>query len=348
MPALDPFQGAAQESEDQKRALLDAVAAAGTAGKAAHLAAKAEVETARTGALNRAQTRANMTGQDFGGTDTAPVTEAADRFGSYFAGQQAASQSQLDQIGASGSSYLAKIGAIAPFMQSQNIQAAADREQGFKTEVAQSQAKIDAAKAKDAADRQHDLQMFNLKDTASRRDTLAKAAAVKPAKPLTKAQLLGAGQTVADDYSQMLNTPNAFTADESARALAAYKGLPSEEVNTILGPRKVPEKVVPQQPPPFNRDWLTGAFRYDGKNISGTKADEVLRAPEVQQAQRFLEMLSVTKLEGGRIDDASAKNYRGMTPRQAFEDWLSEQSGIRTMKAALKDYYGQYLDSLGG
>jgi hypothetical protein len=56
--------------------------------------------------------------------------------------------------------------------------------------------------------------------------------------------------------------------------------------------------------------------------------------------------LAGTKFTNGRIDDSSVpQEFRGMTPRQAFESWLDTLPGIRSMKDSLRAYYGPWLDA---
>lgn len=366
MPTMDPFAGAASEGEDQKRGLLDAIAAGGVAGKEAYNMAQKEVGTMRTGALDRAQTRANMTGQDFGGVDTAPVTEAADRYGTYFAGQRAASQSQLDQIGASGTSYLAKIGAIAPFMQNQNLQAAADREQGFKTEIASNQSKIDSQKAKDAADREHDITMLSMRLAEDRANAAAKSGAAKT-NSITLNQLVGAAKqqpNIMKDSGNIMasvkgqNMAAAGNLAGRAGTIGRNLGVDEEKLMGLSEPgfltglagdlAKMEGGPSKAQPPMFDKNWLTSSFRYDGKPISGARADEVMRAPETKSAERFISDLSNAKLgANGRLVPGPIfdETFSGLTLREAFNNWIDQQPGIRTMKTALKDYYGPYLDS---
>lgn len=209
---MTPFEGAKSEREDAQRALLEAVANAGRAGKDAFTQARAEVERARTAALDRAAQRAALTGQNLGGADTSPALDTADRFGSFYAGQEAAGQQHLQNIGASGSSYLAKVGAIAPFMQQKAVDAAADRDNQYRMDVAANQSQIDAQKAQRLQDHQWQLERMqkqNVLDMAkANASASAKAAAAKPVTPqLPKLEELMAGAQTATDL-QHSATPN--------------------------------------------------------------------------------------------------------------------------------------------
>ena len=168
---------------------------------------------------------------------------------------------------------------------------------------------------------------------------LAARAAAKQAKAattdkLTKARLLGAGQTLADDYSQLTNTPNAFTAEETARALAAYKGIDPTTVNELLGPREAPKPAPKQVPPGPDASWLLD------RDISEAKTQEVLQAPEAQLANQFVGQLVNARISNGRLDDDGLlAGWKGLTPQEAFTRWINEQPGTLTMKAAMRDYY---------
>lgn len=373
MPTMDPFVGAKSEGEDQKRGLLDAIAEGGVAGKQAYQDAQKEVGTYRQGALDRASQRANMTGQSFGGAEMAPVTEAADRYGTYFAGQRAASQSQLDQIGASGTSYLAKINAIAPFVQNQNLQAAADREQGFKTEIAANQSKIDGQKLADQANRDHDIKMLQMRLAADQQQAGASARATASkessasVKGITLNQLVGAAQQQPNVYKDSGNIMASVKGQNVAAAgnlvgragtIGRNLGVDEAKLAGLTEPgfmtglagdlAKMGGGAAPTQPPLFDKNWLTNSFRYDGKPISGARADEVMRAPETKSAERFISDLSNAKLgSNGRLVPGPIfdESFSGLTLREAFNNWIDQQPGIRTMKTALKDYYGPYLDS---
>lgn len=362
MPVQSPFEGAKEYAEGEKKALLEAVAQQGAAGKAAWQTAQAETDKMRQAALDRAQQRARLTGQELGGTDVAPVAETADRFGTYFAGQQAAGQDLFGQIGASGESYLSKIAAISPFMKEKGDIAAAEREQKYRLGIAANQAKLDAEKEAAAEAHKRDIELLKLRasidetaaEKAATRAAIAKAAE-KAAEPLGKADILGAGQTIADQYSQMLNKPDAFSAEQAGRALAAYKGIPDVTVNTLLGPRTPSPAASSLAPlPPIDKNWLTSAFRYDGKPISSKRADEVLNAPEIKTAQELIPQIASLKRDpiSGRVDEdltwqGQKVSTKGMTPREIFNFWLDAAPGIRTMKEALRERYGSYLDTIG-
>ncbi len=379
MPVADPFEGGQEHAESEKKALLDAIAQAGAAGKAAYETAKAETGKMQQSALERAKQRARLTGQELGGADVAPVAETADRFGTYFTGQQAAGQNLLGQIGASGESFLSKIGAITPFMRQKAATEAAEREKTLQLAVQQNQARIDAEKAAAAEAHKRDIELLKLR--ASLDETSAEKAATRAAiqkaqeaKPPSIDAVLGA----AANYAKAPAAPlpkggtqaerDAIAAAEIKRQLAgsSQKGLLDFAVGTgrELGVPNIEELYLREKgitapaatppPAPLDKNWLTSAFRYEGKPISAKRADEVLRAPEVQITKDLVTQLSGIKRDpvSGMLDEdvyfrGQKFPTRGMTPRQVLDAALELMPGIKTMKTALRDYYGGYLDQLG-
>lgn len=362
--AMDPFEGAKAEREDQRRQLLDAVSTGGAAAKKAYDDAQAAVAASRQDALNRAQQRAQITGTNFGGQDLNPVADAAGLMGGYLSGQSAAGQQHLQSIGASGESYLAKVGAIAPFIQSQNIDKAAQRENEYKTAIAQAQAKIDADKAAQEQEFARQKELLALKDMYETRQSNASAAAKAKAATATKAtlpQLIGLAN---QEPGYMRDNQNILGQAKGGENIAAANllqragqygrqlgvdplklaelGAPGQ-MNTLAG-QLTKQATAPAPPPVLNADFLRN-FKYDGKPISSTRTQEVLRAPEVQETDRFIREMLNTKIRNGIIDDTGAGDFNGMRPVDAFNEYLNSLPGIRTMKEALKAYYLPWIES---
>jgi hypothetical protein len=153
----DPFAGADTINQESQKALLDSIATGGAAGKKAYEDAQAEVASNRQGALNRAMQRQQITGQNLGGEDTQRVNATADRFGNALASGNANFQQNMQGIGASGQSFLQKVGAISPLIQSENLNKAAQRENDYKSAIAAAQERADAA-----AQAKQDQQNFEL------------------------------------------------------------------------------------------------------------------------------------------------------------------------------------------
>lgn len=343
MPVMDPFEGAKSERDESGRLLLKTIAQSGQAGKEAYDAARKETGLMRQNALDRATQRAQLTGQNLAGEDTAAVGEAADRYNTYFTGEEAAMQGRLGEIGASGQSYLAKVGQIAPFMQQKAIQQAAERENLFKTQVAANQAQIDADKAAEDRAHQRQIELLGLKNQFDvQADARARAAEEGGSGGLSKAATKLVSGPKASPIYQGMDTGNITRSPVTGVDPATGRiGVVGSEPLAPLGG---------QMPPPMDRNWIMANVVMPGtdKKATGSRADDVLRAPEVGLAVEFIEDLGKAKMTRGAIDDPVlfGNEYRGLSPRKAFEKWIDSQPGIRTMKAALKQYYGQYLDSL--
>lgn len=240
MATLDPFAGAQQESEDQKKALLEVIAQSGSAGQKAFEAAQAQVAATRAAALQRANQRAMLTGQNLEGLDTARVGETADRFTNYGANANQQFQQNLQGIGASGQSYLEKINAIAPFIQSQNTNKAADREASIKAQIAAAEAKAAADAQAKQDQRDFEIQKFNLSEQgkANRANASQAAAAKKAAQPTADAllgkanQLLPAAQNAVAALPK-LNTNNILSSSSKGGSLSKAIGAIPTGGNTL-------------------------------------------------------------------------------------------------------------------
>lgn len=333
MPAMDPFAGAKDENESQKRDLLGVIAQAGTAGRQEYERAQAQANTMRQGALGAAAQRAQMTGQNLGGMDTAPVTEAADRYNTYFQGQNAGFQNLLGQIGTSADSYLTKVNAIHPFMQSQNTQAAADRENQFRSIMAKAEADRAFQMSENEKERQHAIEMAKL--NASLR-------------PKTGAE--GGGSAGGGNINTMTSAQYKKSLSPAAqRILPGGQKLDNLfakiqlDTGNILG-SALPDRSVP---PMFDKNWVMQNVIMPGTNKKATssRADDVMKAPELNQAYDFMvDMMSVPTDQNGMIVENDIIDLTGITKREAFEKYIDSLPGIRTMKEALKQYYGPVLD----
>lgn len=342
------FESAGRVIDESKAALLKAVAENGAAGKAAYEQAQQGLNQARQDAVNRAASRSHL---GIGG-DNQTFLGNYDARANQMAVNRAGFESGLAQTQASGESYLEKARGAIPVLQAVNTNKALDTESKIKTAIAAAQAKAQAELEKEQRAEQRRLETEARAEARAiaRENRAAERAAKKEAakdSKLTKAELLGAGQTLSDQYAGFLGKqpggPGTFSADESARALAAYKGISPLEVNTLLGPRKAPAPAP--LPQPLSREWIKANTTYTDK-----RAGEILAAPEVGQAAQFLGTLATTKVnDRGLIDDASARgeniDFNGMTPRQAFETWLNSVPGIKSMKESLRQYYGPWIDA---
>lgn len=177
----DPFKSAVAQNDESKKKLLEAVAAAGSAGRTEFEKAQQMVQGQQAEALARAQEAAKINNL---GVDTGAATNIGSRYGlrlSDMANANAANQQQLNQIGASGQSYLEKLGATLPILQSENQKVIAQREAEIKAAIAQAEAEAEARRKEKEADRQFQLERDRLNDErqTAREATKAKAAAAE-------------------------------------------------------------------------------------------------------------------------------------------------------------------------
>ncbi len=370
MPVMDPFEGAKSENSDQKKALLDVIAQSGSAGEKAFKEAQNQVNATRQSALDRATQRAQLTGQNLAGADTAPVTETADRFGNYLGNQNAAFQQNLQGIGASGQSYLEKVNAISPFIQSQNLNKAADRENAYKQAIAQAQAEAEA-KAKAVQD-QHDFEMAKLQFEEAGRNSRAKAANVKPpsiqavlgmaqqgvsampglqtegAPGLPQTKILGGPRMAIGPGTKGVNVsqipPIRSNVNELATALGNAYGTPN--IESIYSPQQqnaqqgqyaaVTKRATP--PPTPDVKWLLSNIR----GMDKTKAAQALAAPEFGEAGVQSQNFATSEVDDkGKITTDGP--YLGLSPRDAFTKYVFSLPGNRSMKDAAIKYYGTTL-----
>ena len=350
----DPYQSALDNNEDSKKKLLEAVAAAGTQGRKQYQDAQAATAAAQADAIARAQQRSAINGFQTGAID-----RTTDRFGQHasaIAGGAAAFQSGLDQTSASGQSYLAKVGATLPLLRSQNDQAISNQEAAIKAAIAEAQAKADAEAAQQRAlfDQQWKLAMLRENgDNARAKATDSKA----KINAITLNQLVGAANSEPSIMRDNQNILGHATGGEKikaanladrARQLGTKAGVDASKLAGLTEPgflaglaRDLTSPAAPLQVPGALSDanWIKTKL-----GVSDKRAGEVLKAPELKTADQFMGTLATTRRTNGRIDDASAGEYQGLTAVDAFNRWLDAQPGIRTMKDALRQYYLPWIE----
>lgn len=365
---MDPYAGSTQQTDDSKRRLLEAVATAGLAGKKAFEEAQSGIQSSQHAALQRAQEGATMFG---GGAERFGAGNLATRFdlqrgnlgaaGAEFAAQNAS-------MGAAGSGYMDKVQAALGALKEQNAAKTGEYDaqiQAYKTRLEQEAA---AAAAAAAAKEQAEMNRLRIREQGenARATARLRADAEKEAKAATKnitlQQLLGMANSqpgvLTHDTRNILGTAvggekqRAANLADSARQIGGLLGVDPTRLAELNAPgfqqnltKDFAGPAAPKQVPgTFDKNWLLGSFRYEGKPISTKRADEVLRAPEVAMANQFIGTLANTRVTNGRINDDSAGEYKGLTPEEAFNRWLNAQPGIRTMKTALRDYYLPWIN----
>lgn len=368
---MDPYAGSQQHTDDSKRRALDAVAQAGTAGLKAFKDAQAGIASSQHAALERARQGASMFGIDpsaFGSSDV------QDRFAlqqNNLGAAQADVTAHNQQMGAANTSYFEKVQGALGALKGQNeakINQYDAQINAYKTRLEQEAAAAAAeAAAKEAAENarlqfkeENENKRFNTREQNENARAMAKQQTDRVNK-VSLDELVGLAiqnggwsrkvQGVMPGGAAMPDAPR--TVEEilrDARAIGASIGLDPVTLAGLDNPKyregiENARPVVPKSvPPSFDRNWLLGSFRYNGDKISTKRADEVLRAPEVSQANQFVGTLANTRIQNGRINDQSAGEYQGLTPAEAFTRWVNSVPGIRTMKTALQDYYLPWIN----
>lgn len=217
-------------TEQQKRAVLEAMARAGTAGKQAFDAAQAELSSVRQNALGR---MLSTPGPDAPNA-SAPMDATHDRFASALANQRASFDSDLARRQASNESYLSQVDAAAPVIKGRiderYQQARADlenevgrRRSDLESALAMSKQRYEAEQAaaqqkaaQDAADRNEDRGFAREKMDFERAKMAAEALKAASGGDLSSAeieeQLIGAGRRALEG-----NAPISFANGPSQR-----------------------------------------------------------------------------------------------------------------------------------
>lgn len=348
------FQSSNAQIDDSKKALLDAVAQAGTAGKQSFDAAQAAAAQARQDAVARAAQRSALLG--VGGNDQT-FLGAYDARANQGAVNRTNFESGLAQTGASGQSYLEKARAGIGALQAVNANKLTDQETKIKLAIQAAQAKAEAAAQAQAA------QDARANATADRADARAaktsaaadaRAAATKAAKDPTFDQLVAGGklEVAASPVNKArLDTGNILGAVTEnpdirmAKLAGQDMGYSPLQIGTALTPAKTNSYIKAVTPIPTpDEKWLTSNVR----GMDSTKAKQALAAPEFRQAGDLAAMLSAATINpDGTLagtDPGMDKSWAGLTPRQALVKWISAQPGNLSMKAAVDQYYGTQLD----
>lgn len=369
---MDPYTGSQQHTDDSKKRALEAVATAGTAGLKAFQEAQQGIQANQLAALERARQGSQMFGLDPAAFGANKVQDAFGLQQGNLAGAQADFTAHNQAMGAANASYFDKTNAALGALKGQNEAKTSEYDaqiQAYKTRLEQ-----EAAAAAAAAQAKEQAEMNRLmireqgenartqfkENAATQRETRKQATdrvnktsldelvglAIQNGGWTRKVQGVMPGGAPMPDHER--------TVDEilsDAKAIGKSLGLDPVTLAGLDNPKykegiNNARPVTPKNPPPgFDKNWLLGSFRYDGKPISTKRADEVLRAPEVSAANQFIGTLANTRITNGRINDASAGEYQGLTPEEAFNRWINAQPGIRTMKTALRDYYTPWIKS---
>jgi hypothetical protein len=367
------FQSANTAIDADKKALLEAVAGAGTAGAQAYQQSKASIDQAKQDAVGRAAQRAALFGA--GGNDQTFGGAYDSRLGQLDTNNQSFQQG-LQSMSAANQGYLENARSAIPTLSAINANKRSAQEATIKSAL-----ELARQKAQDARDLElqkeaaADARAQKSSDRAdARADRSDKRAADREAaKPPTSDQLLGHGKSLADLVNAQLHPTDAAVAqhdptdvdnavfaanqlgglglksnqvdpDAAARAYAKSLGMDDATINSILTPGKLNTystamTKLMSQPATPDVKWLTSNVR----GMDNTKAQQALAAPEFQEAGRqvlsYFAQASVD--DKGKINDG--QGYDGMTPKDAFHKYVYSQQGNLTMKDAAFKYYGNSL-----
>jgi hypothetical protein len=347
------FQSANAQIDTSKKGLLDAVAQAGTAGKAAFDAAQAQIAQQKQDAVARAAQRSAL---GIGGNNDTFLSSYDARAGQ-LGSNQAGFQAGLAQTQASGDSYLEKARGGMGALEAVNINKGVDAETKIKLAIQAAQAKAQAAAQAQAAQDARANEAANRADARAARSSAAadaRAAATKAAKDPTFDQLIAGGklEVAANPVNKArLDTGNILGAVTEnpdvrmARLAGRDMGYSPLQIGTVMTPAKTNSYVKAVTPIPTpDEKWLVSNVR----GMDATKAKQALAAPEFHQAGDLASMLAGATINpDGTLagtDPGMDASWAGLTPRQALVKWIGAQPGNLSMKAAVDQYYGTQLD----
>lgn len=361
----DPyFDSASRQIDESKKALLSAVAQAGSAGKQAYDQAQQGLAQARQEAVSRAAERAALYGVG-GSNDT--FLGSYDARANQLGVNRTNFESGLAQTQASGESYLEKARGAIPVLQAVNANKAADVEGKIKLsiEAAKQKALAELEKEQRAEQRMLDRENRSEQRTIERENRAASRDAAKEAAKANKVSnqgLLGlAAQAVKTSVNPAINAGAAGPvrpSETAARTLpdrgltnvaaeiGRQLGLPEAQLAELFAPGfqsslstavQKPEQLLAQTSPDIK--WLKSNVR----GMDDKKAQQALAAPEFKEAgNQVSAYFAIAPLdEDGLIADDSP--YTGLKPREALRRYIYSQPGNLTMKDAVMQYYGRML-----
>lgn len=170
-PGWDPFGSAVKESDDKKKEMLDAVVAAGTAGKQIYADARARDAESQKAALSMAQTQAQIGGVTGGPVGLgAGMTALAPLHQNQMNVNETNFSTGLTDMQARNESYMGKLGATLPILRDQNILKATNEENRLKAMGAERARQEAAAREAEALEYQRRVDLYNLQRKAEVED----------------------------------------------------------------------------------------------------------------------------------------------------------------------------------
>lgn len=344
------LDSALANSNDAKKAALQAVAQGGKAGLEAYQSAQKDLATQRSSALDAAMQRSSDTG---GGTNTSQdiLTGVFDRNAQSLGNLSAASQDRFAQMGASNDSYFSKLNSTLPLLANQNREKAMTQENQIKAVLAEAQAKAEAAAAAKQADREFQLLRDSERERASDerqsrslsvQEARAAAKEKKAAEP-TLDELLGsvakqqmaAKQTIKDhpatgvysnEYMKLANSGTAPGLADLASQLGQALGISPVKLGGLYAPGKqasITSSLTKMNPQQVNGVTKALASKYATKGVTESVVNTIMKDKDFKKAVDLL------------------VNADPATTRQQWDRWISENFAKKPRTAAI--LRGEYL-----
>jgi hypothetical protein len=311
------FDSAGMQIDSSKKALLEAVATGGTAGKQAFDAAQAQAAQAKQEAVARAAERSSLLGI---GGDNQTFLGAYDARANQMGVNRANFESGLAQTQASGESYMEKARASIPILQSININKGADEETKIKLAIqaAKDKAAAEAEKEARTLQRQLDAEARAEARAIAKEGRAAGRASAKENQPSLNALLGAAGQVVK-------SRPGLLSEDGTTKSFGGPRmrigggpgvaNIPATTVNITdlafqlgqaygVNDNKLMELYSPSQqsslktatgklaptPPKESKDAIAAALatKYDTKGVDYNTAKSVVNNVDFQAAVKWL------------------------------------------------------------
>jgi hypothetical protein len=351
--ALDAVSG---DVAARTKALLSAVATGGTAGLKAYEQSIASTGQAKTDAVTRAQQRAGLIGGPEAQGFEGQASSAYDRGLSNLGNARGSFEANMAHLGSAHKNYLDQVGAAVPLVRADTQKQLALKQQAIDAALAK-----DAADAEKAAEKEAKANKPKLADILNLSQNLSGLYAGGPNDTPIKGTVGPNGRTqegsatihpdrnwVTDDLMMTAADNAAFngttTEFELAKIVAEVSGLDAAETAKLVTPSnvatattKADKALAPVATP--DEKWLVSNVR----GMDSTKAKQALSSPEFLEAgKQSTDYFAAVELDDkGNINDGS--DYDGLSPYEAFRQYVYSLAGNRSMKDAAFEYYGSNL-----
>lgn len=344
----DALDAVSPDVAGRTRALLQAVATGGTAGLRAYESGQQALTQSKTDAVTRAQTRAGLIGGPEAQGFESQAVQVYDRGLGNLASARSGFEANMAQLGTAHKNYLDQVAAAVPLVRADTQRQLALRKAAVDAELAREAERDAKAAAKENKPKASDI--LNLAENVSSlygQSTLKGTVGPNGSETTGSANIPAGRNWITDDLMMTAADNAAFngtTTDfELAKIIAEVSGLDPTETAKMITPSSVATRVTKEDKalsPVATPDekWLVSNVR----GMDSTKAKQTLAAPEFIQAGTFSESFASAELdEHGNI--AEDGPYKGLSPREAFRQYVYSLSGNKSMKDAAFQYYGATL-----